>query len=278
MAAGGEILKVCAEVGGSISGEHGIGLEKADYMPLIFSEADLALHAAAAGAPSIRPASAIPARSSRAARPAARPVSRTARIRSKRRASPSASSAGGEAPRVGTLSLDKLRRIVGAAHVLTGRRLLALRRSRAARPRPWSFPARRRRSPRSLALAGGGRDAGDAVGRRHALRRRHAAAARRPRARRSSGSTGSSSTSRAISRPPSRRASPLAALQDELGRARSVALARSARRRAGDARRHAREQCLGPAAASLRHRARPAHRRSPWSRPTAPSCAAAARS
>ena len=40
--AGGEILKVCAEVGGSISGEHGIGLEKIDYMPLIFSEADLA--------------------------------------------------------------------------------------------------------------------------------------------------------------------------------------------------------------------------------------------
>jgi glycolate oxidase len=42
VAAGGEILKLCAEVGGSISGEHGIGLEKADYMPLIFSEADLA--------------------------------------------------------------------------------------------------------------------------------------------------------------------------------------------------------------------------------------------
>jgi glycolate oxidase len=42
VAAGGEILKVCAEVGGSITGEHGIGLEKMDYMPLIFSEADLA--------------------------------------------------------------------------------------------------------------------------------------------------------------------------------------------------------------------------------------------
>ncbi len=41
VAAGGEILKVCAEVGGSISGEHGIGLEKMDYMPLVFSEADL---------------------------------------------------------------------------------------------------------------------------------------------------------------------------------------------------------------------------------------------
>src|SRR5262245_4736379 len=42
VAAGGEILKICAEVGGSISGEHGIGLEKADYMPFIFSPADLA--------------------------------------------------------------------------------------------------------------------------------------------------------------------------------------------------------------------------------------------
>jgi glycolate oxidase len=42
VAAGAEILKVCAEVGGSISGEHGIGLEKSDYMPFIFSEADLA--------------------------------------------------------------------------------------------------------------------------------------------------------------------------------------------------------------------------------------------
>ncbi|MBI4608981.1 MAG: FAD-binding protein [Candidatus Rokubacteria bacterium] len=39
--AGAEILKVCAEVGGSISGEHGIGLEKMDYMPFIFSPADL---------------------------------------------------------------------------------------------------------------------------------------------------------------------------------------------------------------------------------------------
>jgi glycolate oxidase len=39
--AGSEIMKLCAEVGGSISGEHGIGLEKADFMPFIFSAADL---------------------------------------------------------------------------------------------------------------------------------------------------------------------------------------------------------------------------------------------
>jgi glycolate dehydrogenase FAD-linked subunit len=40
--AGAQIMKVCADVGGSISGEHGIGLEKADFMPFIFSAADLA--------------------------------------------------------------------------------------------------------------------------------------------------------------------------------------------------------------------------------------------
>src|SRR5207253_1700732 len=43
MEAGAEIMRLCAEVGGSISGEHGIGLEKADFMPFIFSVADLAL-------------------------------------------------------------------------------------------------------------------------------------------------------------------------------------------------------------------------------------------
>lgn len=36
-----EILKACVEMGGTISGEHGIGSEKNDYMPLMFSENDL---------------------------------------------------------------------------------------------------------------------------------------------------------------------------------------------------------------------------------------------
>lgn len=40
-AAGAELVRVCVEAGGSLSGEHGIGLEKRDYMPLVFSEADL---------------------------------------------------------------------------------------------------------------------------------------------------------------------------------------------------------------------------------------------
>jgi glycolate oxidase len=38
---GGDILKLCVEVGGSISGEHGIGADKRCYMPNMFSEADL---------------------------------------------------------------------------------------------------------------------------------------------------------------------------------------------------------------------------------------------
>jgi glycolate oxidase len=39
--AGDEILKCCIAAGGTLSGEHGIGLEKNELMPLIFNEADL---------------------------------------------------------------------------------------------------------------------------------------------------------------------------------------------------------------------------------------------
>jgi glycolate oxidase len=39
--AGGEITRVCLEAGGTITGEHGIGLEKRQYMPWLFSGADL---------------------------------------------------------------------------------------------------------------------------------------------------------------------------------------------------------------------------------------------
>ncbi|MDV3350390.1 glycolate oxidase subunit GlcD [Leptothoe sp. LEGE 181152] len=38
---GGEILKLCVEAGGSISGEHGIGADKRCYMPQMFATADL---------------------------------------------------------------------------------------------------------------------------------------------------------------------------------------------------------------------------------------------
>ncbi len=39
--AGSEIMKVCVDAGGSLSGEHGIGLEKRDEMHRVFTEADL---------------------------------------------------------------------------------------------------------------------------------------------------------------------------------------------------------------------------------------------
>lgn len=38
---GGEILKLCVEAGGSLSGEHGIGSDKNCYMPYMFNEIDL---------------------------------------------------------------------------------------------------------------------------------------------------------------------------------------------------------------------------------------------
>jgi glycolate oxidase len=37
----GEILRLCVALGGSITGEHGVGMEKKAYMPEMFSEADL---------------------------------------------------------------------------------------------------------------------------------------------------------------------------------------------------------------------------------------------
>ena len=39
--AGGEIMRVCVDAGGTISGEHGIGMEKRSYLPWIFSDADI---------------------------------------------------------------------------------------------------------------------------------------------------------------------------------------------------------------------------------------------
>jgi glycolate oxidase len=40
-AAGEDIIHACVAAGGVLSGEHGIGLEKRDYMPLTFSAVDL---------------------------------------------------------------------------------------------------------------------------------------------------------------------------------------------------------------------------------------------
>jgi glycolate oxidase len=42
---GEEIMRLCVEAGGSISGEHGVGYEKRNYMSWIFSQEDLAVMA-----------------------------------------------------------------------------------------------------------------------------------------------------------------------------------------------------------------------------------------
>ncbi|MDR5695827.1 MAG: FAD-linked oxidase C-terminal domain-containing protein [Armatimonadota bacterium] len=41
VAAGEEIMRVCIEAGGTITGEHGVGIEKQEYMSWMYSEADL---------------------------------------------------------------------------------------------------------------------------------------------------------------------------------------------------------------------------------------------
>jgi glycolate oxidase len=38
---GADILRLCVEVGGVLTGEHGVGIEKRDLMPEMFSTADL---------------------------------------------------------------------------------------------------------------------------------------------------------------------------------------------------------------------------------------------
>jgi glycolate oxidase subunit GlcD len=41
LAAGGEILRCCVDAGGVITGEHGVGSEKKEYLDLVFSEEDM---------------------------------------------------------------------------------------------------------------------------------------------------------------------------------------------------------------------------------------------
>jgi glycolate oxidase len=45
LAAADEVVRLCVDAGGAISGEHAIGLEKRDFMPLVFSDDDLAAQA-----------------------------------------------------------------------------------------------------------------------------------------------------------------------------------------------------------------------------------------
>ena len=41
MAGASELMEYCVEMGGSLSGEHGIGLEKKQFMPLVYTERDM---------------------------------------------------------------------------------------------------------------------------------------------------------------------------------------------------------------------------------------------
>jgi FAD/FMN-containing dehydrogenase len=36
-----ELMEYCVAEGGTLSGEHGIGLEKKEFMPLVYSDADM---------------------------------------------------------------------------------------------------------------------------------------------------------------------------------------------------------------------------------------------
>ncbi|MGA2384383.1 MAG: FAD-linked oxidase C-terminal domain-containing protein [Gemmatimonadales bacterium] len=47
--ASGEIMRACVAAGGTITGEHGVGLDKLAYMPLVFGPDDLGLMAAVRG-------------------------------------------------------------------------------------------------------------------------------------------------------------------------------------------------------------------------------------
>jgi glycolate oxidase len=38
-----EIIRACLEMGGALTGEHGVGMEKNELMALLFSDADFAL-------------------------------------------------------------------------------------------------------------------------------------------------------------------------------------------------------------------------------------------
>ena len=48
--AGAEIMRLCVEAGGTITGEHGVGLEKRDFIGWVYNEADLAAMAKLKGA------------------------------------------------------------------------------------------------------------------------------------------------------------------------------------------------------------------------------------
>ena len=277
MAAGAQIMKVCAEVGGSISGEHGIGLEKADFMPFIFSAADLAfmqrLKSAFNPTGLCNPGKVFPTKKSCGEAGSGRLPAAPDRRAGPRPALLSAggTSAVGHSARQAPRRRRRRPRPVRRGALPVRRRGPHARRGRVSR-------ARRRRWPPSSRVAAeagvpimpwGGGTAVD-VG---------------PPPPRAGIVLGLRRLGRLLEHEPGDLTVTAEAghdrrgdLQTALRRARSVALARSARRRAGDARRRGGGQRLRPAAPALRHRARSRSSASRSSPPTARSCAAAARS
>ncbi len=59
---GADILRLCVEVGGVLTGEHGVGVEKRDLMPVMFSEDRSQRSSSGSNAPSTTRACSIPAR------------------------------------------------------------------------------------------------------------------------------------------------------------------------------------------------------------------------
>ena len=278
LAAGAEIMRACVDVGGTISGEHGIGLEKRDFMPWIFSEADLGDDGRGQGGVqshrALQPRQGVPdaevVRPGRDRLPAASP-------RGERADPAPLTRAPARPPRMSTPLLRSLAEIVGRGPLSARRRSRAVRRRRPH--------AVRGRLPR-LGRGGGARGAGRRRRRRSPWSRGAAGprciAGRRPGTARSSwgsgASTRSSSTSRATSRPPSRRGSRSPRSRARSGRGVSGCRSIPPAPERGDARRRPRGQHRRPAAAALRDRAGPRHRhprrggrRRSWSAPGARS-------
>ncbi len=249
----GAILDLCIEHGGSITGEHGVGVgQGASYMPRMFTDDDLDTHAA--GAVRVRPGRACPtpARSSRRRGCAAR--------------SPAGTAAPTRWSRPDWRSCSDDRRRRGRSTLLRQRDRRARRAGRRRRRgRRRTGPVRRR----ARLDRGGGRGAAAAAAEGLAVVVRgggtklglgHSPAPARPGRRHRAGSTGSSSTPPATwsssSRPASR-------------------WPRCGERLAGDRQRLALDApvpgatvggmlgtgAAGPAAAAVRRRARPADRR-----------------
>jgi glycolate oxidase subunit GlcD len=122
-AAADEIIRVCLDAGGTITGEHGVGLDKRGYMSLLFSETVLSAMADVRSAFDPRglanPGKVLP--------PSASAERRRARWRSGAASDASTADRVGE-PRpetmsAGTRPIDRLRRIVGAQGLLPEREI-----------------------------------------------------------------------------------------------------------------------------------------------------------